>query len=354
MSVSKHLHHIKVLDLSSVLAGPLVGSFFAELGAEVIKVENVHTNGDLTKQWKLKGEEDSATSAYYDSANNGKRTELLDIKSPEGKERINDLILWADLVISNFTPDTATKLQLTYSDMKAQKEDLILIRLGAYGHEDKRRGFDAVMQAETGWIAMNGNRDSPAKMPVAMIDIIASHQMREAALLALYRKELKGEGGEYYISLYDSAISALANQASGFLQLGHIPERLGTCHPSIAPYGDVFESRDGVTFMLAVGSDAQFEALCSCFDLDECMVTMRQNISRVKNREALCSILQNRFAEISFKSLSQALGAAYIPYGKVRNLDEVLTDSTSQHMIVSDLSSTKGLSVKNIAFQCLD
>ena len=208
------------------MAGPLVGSFFAELGADVIKIENKLTKGDATRQWKLTTEDTEATvSAYYCAANYGKNVQLLDLSDEKERQTIDQLLAESDVVISNFQKKTAEKLKLTPEYINAKFPHLIFAQLSAYTYDDPRPGYDLVMQGETGWISMNGiDNQHMAKLPVAIIDIIAAHQMKEAVLIALLKKMKDGKGSVVHVSLYKSAISALANQASNFLMAGHIPK----------------------------------------------------------------------------------------------------------------------------------
>ncbi|HRG42607.1 MAG TPA: CaiB/BaiF CoA-transferase family protein, partial [Saprospiraceae bacterium] len=286
---------LKVLDLSAILAGPLVGSFFAELGADVIKIENKLTKGDATRQWKLTTEDPEATvSAYYCAANYGKDVQLLDLSDEKKRQRIDQLLAESDVVISNFQKKTAEKLKLNPEYICTKFPNLIFAQLSAYTYDDPRPGYDLVMQGETGWISMNGiDGQHMAKLPVAIIDIIAAHQMKEAVLIALLKKMKDGKGSVVHVSLYKSAISALANQASNYLMAGHIPKPLGTLHPNIAPYGDVFSTSDGQKLILAVGSDAQFKKLWFSLTSDEDFYhKFALNSQRISVRSLLQETLQ--------------------------------------------------------------
>ncbi len=175
-NTSSPLSDINVFDLSTVLAGPLTGSFFAELGARVIKVENPVTNGDVTRRWKLPAKKDGDESAYYKSSNWGKEVIFLNFKETEDRKALEELIKEADIVICNGLPAVCRKLRITYPDMKAIKQDVIYIRLGAFDPENNEPGYDVIMQAEAGWISMTGHLAcGPAKLSVALIDVIASH-----------------------------------------------------------------------------------------------------------------------------------------------------------------------------------
>lgn len=346
---------IKVVDVSSVLAGPLTGSFFAEMGAEVIKIENRLTGGDVTKQWKLPIEDPSCPySAYYFSANYGKETLLLDLTDPLDRAQLEAYIEKADIVISNYQQRTARKLDLDPYAILKRYPALIFVQLNAYAWNDPRPGYDLVMQGETGWISMTGTDGNHlAKLPVALIDIIASHQMRTACLLGLIKKGKSGKGSLIHVSLYKSAISALANQASNFLMNGTIPEPLGTLHPNIAPYGDIFVTKDQEKIMLAIGSDHQFEKLWFSLIKDEDLYRKFElNSDRVLYRRQLAEALQGSIGSINFKNLSLTLDELGLPYCLVHNLQEVFEASLAKEMILtSEIDQYKSRSVSSIAFE---
>lgn len=352
---NKPLQGLKVLDLSSILAGPLTGSFFAELGADVIKVENKLIHGDATRQWKLPSEDPSNPySAYYWSANYGKKILLLDLTNRADRLRIDTYLSNVDIVISNFQKKTASKLQLEPDEILAKYPNVIVAQLSAYEYDDPRPGYDLVMQGETGWISMNGtDNDHLAKLPVAIIDIIAAHQMKEAILLALLKKMTTGQGNIVHVSLYKSAISALANQASNYLMAGHIAQPIGTLHPNIAPYGDLLISQDLKKIILAVGSDAQFKKLWFSLNMPEKdYYTFETNSDRLKYRKNLQNILQQHFGKLSFEKLEYSLKLNNIPFCLVKDTSEVFEDALAKDMIntfLIDQSLCK--SVSNIAFR---
>jgi crotonobetainyl-CoA:carnitine CoA-transferase CaiB-like acyl-CoA transferase len=233
--------NLKVVELASVLAGPLTGTFFAELGAKVVKIENKLTQGDVTRTWKLPTEsKENSVSAYYSAANYSKESLFLNVKDSSDYELLIEHIKDADIVISNYKPSTARKLKLDYKDLKPYNPSLIYAELTGFGGDDSRPAFDVVLQAETGFMYMNGEpHRNPVKMPVALIDVLAAHHMKEAILCALINKLKTGEGQHISMSLYECALASLANQATNWLMEGHIPQPMGTQHPNIAPYGDM-------------------------------------------------------------------------------------------------------------------
>ena len=346
---------LKVLDLSSVLAGPLTASFFAETGAEVTKIENKLTGGDVTRQWKLRSEDpDNPYSAYYCAANFGKKVLLLDLSNAEDRTMAEQLVSESDIIISNFQKKTAEKLGLTPDQISTRYPKAIFAQLSAYDYDDPRPGYDLVMQAETGYISMNGTTDGKlCKMPVAMIDILAAHQMKEAILMALLNKMKTGLGSTLHVSLYKSALSGLANQASNYLMCGHIPEPMGTLHPNIAPYGDMFYSSDCIPFILAVGSDAQFKKLWkTLIKADENYYTFDTNIKRLEKRFRLQELLQSHFSHFPFTVLEFLLKENNIPYCRISDLSEVFSRSESNCMINVELKdqNIRLKSVSAIAF----
>jgi len=347
--------HLKVLDLSSVLAGPLTGSFFAELGATVAKIENMTTGGDATRQWKLPSEDSkNPYSAYYHSANFGKEVLLLDFNSKNDKKKLEEIISQSDIVISNFQKKVAEKFDLLPDDIVQRYPKVIFAQLSAYDFDDPRPGYDLVMQGETGWISMTGiDKDHYAKLPVAMIDIIASHQMKEAILIGLLKKASTGKGGVIYVSLYKSALSALANQATNYLIAGHVPVPTGTLHPNIAPYGDIFLDKDGIKFLLAVGSDAQFKKLWFTLNLTEKEYhTFEWNSERLKHRSLLQNVLQQSFVTFKISELKEIFNAQNIPFCEIRSLDTVFAQEEAKTMLNQEkIDGETVYSVSNIAFK---
>lgn len=346
---------IVVLDLSSVLAGPQVGSFFSELGAEVIKIENKNSQGDPTRQWKLEVEDqNSSISSYYASANYKKSTLLLDLTHWEDYEKMKQFAMRADIVVSNALPKVSTKLKIDYDTLKNLNPKIIYAQLVAYGADDDRPGYDLVMQAEAGFMAMNGSQNGkPAKMPVAIIDLMAAHQMKEAILIAMLKRAETSQGSLIQVSLYQSAIASLANQASNFLMCGHIPQKMGSLHPNIAPYGEVMTSSDGVEFILAVGSDEQYRKLGKTLN----SVVLQSDIfisnqQRVKQRISLLGHLESAFQKLPYEEISIQLKSQQIPFCRVNRLDEVFDNELAKEMIISQkLDDIEARSVSQIAFK---
>ena len=357
MELSKFFEGLKVVELASVLAGPAVGMFFAELGAEVIKVENPLTGGDVTRRWKLPNESpDAALSAYYCCVNYQKKVRFINLKTTEGQAEVYALAKEADIVISNYTGRDAGKLGMSYEALARLNPRLIYAHLTAFGEEVERPAFDVVLQAEAGYLFMSGEPGrEPSRMPVALIDILAAHQLKEGILLALLRRQQTGQGAYVSTSLLESAIASLANQATNWLMAGFIPQPMGSQHPNIAPYGDIFLTRDQKALVIAAGTERQFQTLCRCLQLPELPNDDRfsTNAQRVKNREALNTFLSRSFLEYTREEALQILLAEEVPAGCIRNMQEVFEQPKAQAMVLEEPGpgGERTKRVKTVAFQ---
>ncbi|MFN4234119.1 MAG: CaiB/BaiF CoA transferase family protein [Bacteroidia bacterium] len=332
--------HLKVLELASVLAGPAVGMFFAELGAKVIKIENPKTKGDVTRHWKLSSENpENPYSAYYASVNYNKEVLFEDITSIEGYEKIIQLIKESDILITNFKPGDAEKFKLSAKDVEKLNPKLIIGSISGFGANDARTAFDVVLQAESGFMSMNGTPESgPIKMPVALIDILAAHQLKEGILIALLQREKTNKGALVEVSLYDAALASLANQASNWLTASHLAKPAGSLHPNIAPYGETFKTYDDKFIVLAVGNDKQFQSLCKVLNLNELIEDKRfaTNTLRVKNRNELQQLLKTKISKYKASDLMEKLNYHQIPAGLIKNIKEVFEDEHSKSLILND------------------
>jgi crotonobetainyl-CoA:carnitine CoA-transferase CaiB-like acyl-CoA transferase len=331
---------MKVIEIASVLAGPAVGMFFAELGAEVIKIENKTTGGDVTRTWKLSSEEDSNISAYYASVNWNKKTYFLDFKNSEDLEFLYSLAKDADIIIANYKQSSALKLGIDYHSFKSINPKIIYGNIIGFSDEDERVAFDLILQAESGFMYMNGQpNDPPTKMPVAMIDIMAAHHLKEGILYALWKREIKGEGAYVSVSLLDSAIASLANQATNWLMAGHIPQRIGSLHPNIAPYGEIFTSCDRIQFVVAIGNDKQFYNFCKILDTEFLVIDSKyaDNLNRVKNRIELYSILQLSFSKMDSNDLYNKCIEMSVPIGRIKNMKELFDSQHAQNLLLTEV-----------------
>ncbi len=349
-----------VVELASVLAGPAIGMFFAELGARVIKIENKTTDGDVTRRWKLPSEpKNTAYSAYYCSVNWNKEVHLLDFNEEKDKQGVYNLIKNADIVISNFKDSSAQKLGMDYAFLKQINPKLIYAQLYAFGKGIEKPAFDVVLQAEAGFLYMNGPKEGdPVKMPVALIDLLAAHQLKEGILLALLHRERTGKGSFVWTSLLESAIASLANQATNWLVAGHIPQRMGTEHPNIAPYGDMFRTKDGKAIVLAVGTERQFAGLCDSLGLQDLVQDERfsTNKNRVENRQELYEILEASIRRQMGNELLNSLNDGSVPVGEIRNMKDVFETKEAQALMLKKTmpDGTDFISVKTAVFRVED
>lgn len=314
--------------------------FFAELGAKVVKIENKKTGGDVTRSWKLAVEDpEDEYSAYYHSINWGKEKRMLDLGDSKDRAEVLGLIKKADIVISNFKMDSAVKMKMDYGSLKALNPTMIYGAVTAYGDDDPAPGFDVMIQAETGWIFMNGEKDGqPVKMPVALVDLLAAHQLKQGLLIALLKKQRTGEGSFVSVSLYDASIAALANQASNWLNVNQLPQRMGSQHPNIAPYGDIFYTKDEICVILGTGTQKQYLGLCDILDLEPLKTDERftTNALRLVNRATLNDYLKAAFAARNFEELSADCKKNKITIAPVNNLEEVFNDPKAQKLILTE------------------
>lgn len=345
---------LRVLELASVLAGPQVGQFFAELGADVLKIEP--PAGDVTRTWRTPAEAPgSPVSAYFSCANWGKHTRVLDLTTPAGRTELQGLAAHADIVLASYKPGDAGKLGADYATLSALNPRLIYGHITGYGPASPRAGYDAVLQAEAGFLHLNaaGPGQPPQKMPVAFIDLLTAHQLKEGVLTALYQRERTGQGALVEVSLLDSALASLANQAATYLVTGHDPEPLGSGHPSIVPYGMVYEAADGVRLLLAIGADRQFQQLCAVLERPDWVSDARfaTNSDRVAHRRELEDLLRLRLAGLAGKQVLAALEQHGVPAGAVRTVGEALAHESAQGMLLPPTPEFPHSGLRTVAFR---
>lgn len=346
---------LTIIDASTVLAGPSVGTFFAELGAKVIKIENPNIP-DVTRSWKLPGENpNSSVSAYFSSINYKKEYRSLDLRSESDKRQFIDLIAKADILISNFKYGDEDKFGITDNELRSFNPKLICGKITGFGTESDRVAYDLILQAETGFMSMNGTRESgPVKMPVALIDVLAAHHLKEGLLLALLERSRTGIGKTVTVSLYDAAVCSLVNQASNYLMSGNVPQRIGSLHPNIAPYGEIFTTRDKAMITFAIGSDAHFAKLCNYLGCSELSSDPRfvHNPERVVNRQELFKILSARIVNFEADEIMTNMLRDKVPVGKIKDLKEVFRDNAAQDLIrVEKIDEMETQRVTSIAFK---
>ncbi len=347
---------LKIIELASVLAGPSVGHFFAELGAKVIKVENPKTKGDVTRSWKLKTEDPKEdTSAYFWSVNSNKEFLSLDISSPTQLQKLYELVKDADIIIGNFKSGDDLKLKIDYPTLSKINPLLIYASINGFGNDNPRTAYDLILQAESGFMFMNGEPNSkPVKMPVALIDILAGHQLKEAILISLLNRYKSKKGCHVSVSLFDSAIASLANQATNWLIAKQLPKAMGSLHPNIAPYGELFDTKDNQLVTFAIGSNTQFKNLCELMQFPSLATDIKYatNQLRVQNRIQLYHIIYNYIKQYNFKDLYKLCLEREIPIGKIRDLKEVFELAEAKAMVnkftykKNELKNVSGIAFK--------
>jgi crotonobetainyl-CoA:carnitine CoA-transferase CaiB-like acyl-CoA transferase len=324
------LSHIRVLDLTRVLAGPWATQMLADFGAEVIKIEKPG-EGDDTRGWGppfiANADGSRGDAAYFLSANRGKSSVAIDMAKPEGQKLIRALAAKSDIIIENFKVGGLKKYGLDYESLKAVKPDLVYCSITGFGQNGPfagRAGYDFMIQGMAGVMSITGEPDGqPMKMGVAFSDIFAGLHAVIGIVSALYHRERTGEGQHIDIALLDSQVAVLANQALNYLVGGVAPGRLGNAHPNIVPY-QTFETKDGHIIM-AVGTDRQFTEYCRIIGVPELSADERfmKNKGRVENRAVLAPLLAGPMKARTTAEWVDAFEAAAVPCGPINTLDQM-------------------------------
>jgi crotonobetainyl-CoA:carnitine CoA-transferase CaiB-like acyl-CoA transferase len=329
-----------VLELASILAGPTTGQFLAELGAEVLKIENPATGGDPTRGWRLASEPaDAPVSAYFSCANWGKQSLAVDVAKPAGRDIVLKLARSSDVVIASYKPGDDIKLGLDAATLRELNPRLIYAQISAYGQDDPRPGFDAIIQAESGFTFLNGEAGAgPVKMPVALMDLLAAHQLKEAILLGLLARASSGLGRHVHVSLLEAAMASLANQATNFLVAGVVPQRMGSEHPNVVPYGSIFRLDDGQDLVLAVGTERQWRNLADALGHPEWAADPRfaDNTARVANRADLNQQLTEALGGLHGAVVRERLQVAGVPFGVVNDMRQVFDQPAGHRISLQD------------------
>jgi crotonobetainyl-CoA:carnitine CoA-transferase CaiB-like acyl-CoA transferase len=331
------LKHIRVLDLSRVLAGPWASQILADLGAEVIKIEKPG-EGDDTRGWGppfiANPDGSRGDAAYFLSTNRGKSSVLIDMSKPEGQKLIRELAAKSDVVLENFKVGGLKKYGLDYESLRAVNPGLIYCSItgfGQHGPYAQRAGYDFMIQGMGGIMSVTGQPDGepgaePMKVGVAFADIFTGLYAVIGMLAALSHRERTGEGQQVDLALLDCQVAVLANQALNFLVGGQVPTRLGNAHPNIVPY-QTFKTRDG-HIIIAVGTDRQFREFCRIAGIAHIADDPRfsTNRGRVENRKELVSLLIDPIKTRSTGEWIALLEAAAVPCGPINRIDEVFAD----------------------------
>ena len=332
------IENLKIIEISSVLAGPSVGMFFAELGSEVIKIENKLSEGDITRKWHQSIEDSNKQSAYFSSVNWGKKHLFLDFNNENDFKKLTKLVKNADIIITNFKYGDAQKFNLSFKDCKKINNNIIYAQLGGFKSDPKRVAFDGIIQAETGYISINGEAESDGiKMPIAMMDILAAHQLKEGILVALLKQKESSKAFCVSTTLEETGYASLANQASNYLMTNLVPKKMGSLHPNIAPYGEKVITKDNVSFLLAIGTDNQFLKFSTYIGLSETLIkNYNFNKKRVLHRFELIESIQEKVMHISSNKFLKNCIKLNVPVGRINNIKKVFESPVAQNMILEE------------------
>jgi crotonobetainyl-CoA:carnitine CoA-transferase CaiB-like acyl-CoA transferase len=337
------LQGIVVLDLSRILAGPWATQVLADYGAEVLKVEHP-LGGDDTRKWgppylKDAAGQETRESAYYVSANRGKRSLAIDFSQPDGQALVRQLAAQADVLVENFKVGGLARHGLGYEQLAALNPRLVYLSISAFGQDGPdaaKPGYDAMIQGMGGLMSLTGVPDGepgagPQKVGVAVADLMCGMYAVSAILAALFERERSGRGQYIDLSLLDTQVAWLANQNLNYLVSGQPPRRQGTAHPNIVPY-QAFQTADG-HLMLAVGNDAQFARFCAAAGAPELASDARfkGNQDRVAHRAELVPRVAALLRSRSTRDWLAALELAQVPCGPINDLAQVFAEPQVRH-----------------------
>lgn len=337
------LSHLRVLDMSRILAGPWAAQTLADLGAEVIKVERVGS-GDDTRSWGppfIKDSDGNETkeSAYFLSTNRGKKSLALDISKPEGQEVVRKLAAKSDILIENYKLGGLTGYGLGYEDLKKVNPGLIYCSITGFGQTgpfSSRAGYDFLIQAMGGLMSVTGEPDGkpgagPQKIGVALTDILTGLYTTIAALTGIAERDKTGEGCHVDMALLDVTTATMANQALNFLVTGNAPGRMGNAHPNIVPY-EAFEASD-MYLIVAVGNDGQYQRFVEAAGRPELADDVRfaTNAARVENRDSLIPIIQDFMKQRTGAEWIDALEKVGVPCGPINNMEQMFAHPQIRH-----------------------
>jgi crotonobetainyl-CoA:carnitine CoA-transferase CaiB-like acyl-CoA transferase len=340
--LSAPLEGIRVVDLSRVLAGPLVAMTLGDLGADVVKVES--PLGDDTRRWKPPVDAQGRAS-YHHTANRNKRSVVLDLKRPADLELARRLCGRADVVVSNFLPGTLARYGLDHETVAAANAGVVHCEISGFGEGagGALPGYDPLVQALSGLMSVTGPPGVPSKTGVAVTDVVAALYATIGVLAALHARRESGRGQRVTVDLLHASLALLANQSTGYLASGEVPVALGNVHPSIEPFA-TYAAADG-ELMICAGNDAQFRRLADVVGLPE-DPRFATNGSRVAHRDALRDLLEERLRRRTRGEWSAVLAAAGVPAGPVQTIAEAFSLAEALGLEVVD--ETDG--VRTVAF----
>ena len=332
------LSHVRVLDLSRILAAPWAGQILADLGAEVTKVERPGA-GDDTRTWGppfLKDAQglDTKEAGYYLAVNRGKRSITVNLEKPEGQKIVKELAARADIVLENYKAGTLARYGLDAASLRKINPRLIYCSVTGFGQTGPRRdqpAYDFLIQAMGGLMSVTGERDGrpgagPQKVGVPIVDLMTGMYAAVSVLAALARRNETGVGDTIDIAMLDVQVATLSNQAMNYLVSGKVPRRNGNAHPNIQPQ-DVYACADG-DVILVVGNDGQFAKLCQVFDHADWLSDERfaTNAQRVRNIGELSPLLREEFVQWERERLIAALDEVGVPCGPINTVADVFKD----------------------------
>ncbi|WP_028746312.1 CaiB/BaiF CoA transferase family protein [Rhizobium mesoamericanum] len=350
------LSGIRVIELARVLAGPWAGQMLADLGADVIKVENPD-GGDDTRHWGppfVEGADgENLSAAYYHAANRGKRSITADLKRKEDQELVRRLVATADVVIENFKLGGLVKYGLDYESLKKINPKLVYCSITGFGQSGpyaSLAGYDYIVQGMSGFMSITGEPDGqPMKAGVAIADVFTGIYAVAAIEAALIHAQRTGEGQLVDMALLDVQSAVLANQNMNYLVSGRAPTRLGNAHPNISPY-EVVPAADGY-LILAVGNDGQFRRLCAILGLEGTADDPRYatNKARVANRDEVRRLVSTETLKWQKADLLKACEADAVPAGAINTIEEMFADPQIQARgLRVDLSDARGTVIPGV------
>ena len=329
------LEGLRVVDLSRVLAGPLVAQTLGDLGADVVKIES--PQGDDTRRWAPPADAEGRAT-YHHSANRNKRSVVLDLRDEPDRELALRLCERADVVVANFKPGALERFGIDHDTVARSNPRVVYCEITGFGDAGGAAlpGYDPLVQAVGGLMSVTGPPDQPSKTGVAIVDVVTALYAATATLAALLARGRSGRGQRLTVNLLHANLAMLVNQSTGWLGGGVLPRRLGNVHPSIEPFA-TYEAADG-ELMICAGNDGQFARLAEVLGVAELASDerFRTNESRVAHRGELRELLEARLAEQPRAAWRDALSAAAVPAGPVHGLDEAFSLATMLGLDVVD------------------
>ena len=360
--MTRPLSHIRVLDLSRVLAGPWASQNLADLGAEVIKIERPGT-GDDTRGWgppwlKDAHGKDTGDSSYFLSVNRGKKSLTLDISRPEGQKIARELAAKSDVLLENYKVGSLARYGLAYADIRKINPKIIYCSVTGFGQTGPyapRPGYDFVFQGMSGLMSITGERDDlpgggPQKVGIALTDVLTGMYASVAICAAIAHRERTGIGQYIDMALLDCSVAFNANQMHAYFASGNVPKRFGNAHPNVVPY-QVFPCADG-HIILAIGNDSQFASFCKATGHAELAADERFRLmtGRILNRDALIPVIAGIMRARGMHDWIELLESANVPCGPINDMQQVFEDPQVRHReLKKEIPHALGMAVATVA-----